>query len=234
MWLFPLAAAAVSGYLAGILAAQWRARHRSHLLAWSLALVMFAVASAAAGVGLLAGWTTSLYRAYYLFGAILNVPVLALGTIYLLAPRPVAHLFAVIVLVAGASATVVVTTAQMNAGGLDTSGIPRGSEVFPADVRLLSRFYSISGFLVVVSGAVWSAVRLLRRGEAHLRRLARANLLIAGGTTVVAAASEVARIGTGSAQGFIFAVGLLVGVSLMFLGFIRTRPPSSAASSPRE
>ncbi len=232
MWLFPLAAAAVSGYFAGILAVQWRARPRSHLLAWSLALVMFAVASGAAGVGLLAGWTTSVYRAYYLFGAIVNVPVLALGTIYLLAPRSVAHLSLAIVLVAAAAATVVVMTAQVRAGGLDTSGIPKGSEVLPAEVRLLSRWYSITGFLVVVSGAVLSAVRLLRRKEAHLRRLAGANLLIAGGTTVVAAASEVARVGTGSAQGFIFAIGLLAGVSLMFLGFIRTRPPTPPGSSP--
>jgi hypothetical protein len=223
MWLFPLAAAGVSGYFAGVLALQWHARHRPHHLAWSVALVMFGLASACAGLGLLVGWSPGLYRVYYLFGAILNVPVLALGTMYLLARRPVAHVCGLVVVIAGIAAIASVSTASVMARGLDTSGIPRGSEVLPSGVRMLSRYYSILGYVVVVGGAVWSALRLLRGREGGLKRLAEANLLIAAGTTVVAAGSEVARVGTGSTQGLAFAVGLFLGVSLMFLGFLRSR-----------
>lgn len=232
MWVFPLAAAAVSGCFGGALAVRWRERHSPHLLAWSLALAMFGIASAAAAVGLHTGWTPNAYRIYYLFGAIANGPVLALGTIYLLTRRPIAHVCAIVVAMACLGAAVAIANADVSSSGLGTGGVPRGSEVLTRDVRLLSRYYSITGFVVVVGGAVWSAVRLLRRREPHLRRLVGANLLIAVGTTVVAVASEVARVGTGSAQGFIFAVGLFVGVSVMFLGFLRTQPPSPSGSAP--
>ena len=228
MWVFPIAAAAVSAAFSAILGAQWRSRRRPHLAAWSVALLTFAVASAAAGVGMLSGWNAALFRTYYLFGAIVNVPVLALGTIYLLAPRGAANACALVVAAAVGLATLVVATTDVETSALDTAGIPRGSETLATGVRLLSRYYSIIGFVIVVTGAVWSAFRLLRTRQPHLKRLATANLLIALGTTVVAVASEVVRVGTGSVQGSIFAVGLFVGVSLMFAGFLRTRPPASA------
>jgi hypothetical protein len=138
----------------------------------------------------------------------------------------------VVVVIATVGAAVIVATADISSSGLDVEGIPRGSDVVPPGIRLLSRSYSIVGFVIVVGGAVWSALRLLRQREVRLRRLAGANLLIAAGVTVVAVASEVARLGTGSAQGFIFAVGLFVGVSVMFLGFTRTRPPRASRAVP--
>jgi hypothetical protein len=61
-----------------------RAR-RPHELAWTIALAMFALASAALAVGTTTGWDNGTFRAFYLLGAILNVPWLALGTVFLLA-----------------------------------------------------------------------------------------------------------------------------------------------------
>src|SRR2546421_1084257 len=66
---------------------RWLARHRRHELAWSVALLLFALASAALAAGAGTGWNGPLFRLFYLFGAIANVPFLALGTIYLL-PGP--------------------------------------------------------------------------------------------------------------------------------------------------
>jgi hypothetical protein len=83
----------------------------------------------------------------------------------------------------------------------------------------LSRYYSYAGFVVVTGGAVWSAWRLARGKTDQLRRLATANVLIAAGTVVVAVGGALARRG----QGSVFAVSLLVGVGLMFTGFLRTR-----------
>jgi hypothetical protein len=150
--------------------------------------------------------------------------VLALGTIYLLAPRKAAHICTAIVAVLSLGAAVDVSEVTLNVAPLATNGIPPASEVLPESIRTLSRIFSFSGFFVVVGGAVWSAVRLIRQRGAHLRRLASANLLIALGTTVAATASGFARYQRGS----IFSVGLLVGVSLMFLGFLRTRPRPTA------
>jgi len=228
MWVFPLAAALVSGYFSWLLGVQFSVRRRPNVLAWSIALGMFSLASAAAAFGGLFGWSPLTFRTYYLFGAVLNVPALALGTVYLLAPRRVANGTAILLIVGSCTAAIVVFNADLMAAGLDTEGIPRGSEVLSEDVRLLSRYFSISGFLVVVGGALWSAARLARGRQPNLKRLASANLLIALGTTVVAIASEMARIATGSVEDLVFAAGLFVGVSVMFAGFLKTRPPQAA------
>jgi hypothetical protein len=228
MWVFPLAAGFVSGYFSWLLATQYRAKRRPNLLAWSVALGMFSLASAAAAYGSLFGWSPLVFRIYYLFGAILNVPTLALGTLYLLAPRRVADAAALVLVCSSAVAAAIVLSADLTTAGLDTEGIPRGSEVLSEGVRLLSRYFSIIGFLIVVGGALWSAARLARQSQPQLKRLASANLLIALGTTVVAGASELARVATGSVEDLYFAVGLFVGVSIMFAGFLRTRTPSPA------
>ncbi|MGH2707724.1 MAG: hypothetical protein ACRDJK_05470, partial [Actinomycetota bacterium] len=83
--MFPLGAALVSAVFAALVARQWHARRRPHQLTWSLALAAFAIASVAASIGLRQGWTPPIYRIFYLFGAIVNVPLLAAGTVYLLA-----------------------------------------------------------------------------------------------------------------------------------------------------
>jgi hypothetical protein len=224
MWLFPFLAGLVSATFAALVLRSWAARRGPHLAAWGIALVMFAIASLAAASGMLFGWTSAMFRTYYLFGAIVNVPVLGLGTVYLLGARRVGHVAAIALTVVIVGAAIDVGEAPLHSGPLDTDGIPAGSQVLDEDVRTLSRIYSFTGFFVVAGGAAWSAIRLARRGGAHVRRLASANALIALGTTVAAIASGLARY----EQGAYFGIGLFIGVSLMFLGFIRTRPRPTA------
>ena len=55
---------------------------RNHALKyWGAALVLFSLASAMLVVGAAAGWSPLPFRLFYLFGAVLNVPVLALGSV---------------------------------------------------------------------------------------------------------------------------------------------------------
>ena len=58
-----------------------------HQGAWTFALALFALASAALATAASTGWDRGTFRAFYLLGAVLNVPWLALGTVYLLARR---------------------------------------------------------------------------------------------------------------------------------------------------
>lgn len=220
MWIFPALAALVSGVFAALVLKAWGARRGPHLVAWGIALLMFAVASMAAALGMLFGWSPTLFRTYYLFGAIANVPVLAVGTLYLLMPRRNAHLVAVAVTILSVGAAIDVFQAPLEVDALRTNEIPAGSDVLDEDIRTLSRVLSFAGFFVVAGGAAWSAFRLRRTGGAPLRHLASANLMIALGTTIAAIASGLARY----ERGAYFGVGLLLGVSLMFAGFMRTRP----------
>jgi hypothetical protein len=227
MWLFPLGAAVVSALFAALLGRQWLQRRRPNVAAWTIALGMFAVASFAPAVGMLGRWTPAWFRIYYLFGAVVNVPVLGLGTIYLLGSRRLGHASAALVVIASVTAAAIVWQTQLDAASLATNGIPKGSEVVSGGVRTLARVYSFAGFFVVLGGAVWSALRLARTRQDRLRRIAVGNGLIASGTLVVALGSGFAFYG----RGLPFAVGLFAGVCLMFWGFLKTRarPPGARA-----
>src|SRR6202035_3842346 len=126
MWIFPLGAALISATFAFLLGRQWVARRRPHQLAWTVALSMFAVATLATAQGVRLGWTPGLFQTYYLFGAMINVPFLAVGTVYLLANRRWAgHLFAALVLVAAAYGAVAMASAHLDAAVLEgVRGIP--------------------------------------------------------------------------------------------------------------
>ncbi|MEX0868662.1 MAG: hypothetical protein WD011_03230 [Nitriliruptoraceae bacterium] len=82
-------AVSVSALFALTLLRRWWARGRTNraLLIWGVALVMFCTASTALLVGPLNGWTSAEFRLFYVFGAVLNVPWLALGSIAVNASR---------------------------------------------------------------------------------------------------------------------------------------------------
>ena len=54
---------------------RWLSRRRPYDLAWTVALGLFALAAAALAAGAQAGWSGASFRVFYLFGAIVNVPV---------------------------------------------------------------------------------------------------------------------------------------------------------------
>lgn len=189
-----------------------------HQLAWTLALVLFTLAAAALATGAAVGWRSLTFRLFYLFGAILNVAFLALGTLYLLGGRRVGDRAAVVVGLGGAFAAGVVLSAPF-LHALPSSRLAQGSEVFGALPRVLAGLFSGLGSAVVLGGAVWSAVGYLgrRRDAPGARRMLVANLLIALGT-LVSGASGLLNSAVGAMTAF--AVTLTVGIAIIFAGFL--------------
>jgi hypothetical protein len=60
---------------------RWLERRQPHELVWTISLVMFALGSASLWLGGAIGWGEWSFKAFFLFGAILDVPFLALGTV---------------------------------------------------------------------------------------------------------------------------------------------------------
>ena len=210
---------------------RWLDRRRPHELAWSLSLLMFAAGSAALWLGAANGWDGPTFRSFYLFGAIVNVPVLALGTVYLLGGRRTGDIWAIVVGLGSAFAAGVVAVAPFHRP-IPAHRLPRGSEVFGPLPRVLAAVASGVGALVVLGGAVWSAVRLARSRRAApaggagggttgrvamTGRLVGANVLIAVGTLVLGAGGVLNSV-LDEMEGF--AVTLVVGISLIFAGFL--------------
>jgi hypothetical protein len=224
---FPLVAAGVSGAFAFLLFRQWKARRRLSQLAWGVALAQYAVASLAVAYGVTQGWDATLYRTFYLFGAMLNVPWLALGSIALLGRRSVTFVASAAVAVATLWGLIKTFGGEVTEriladgrvvkevfGGLD---IPSGKDVWLADpsIRTLAVIYSVVGYAIVVLIAIYTSSP--RKGVAPPAERVRANLLVASGVTIVAVGSTaLVRLARGSA----FSVTLAAGVAVMFVGFL--------------
>ena len=212
MILFPAAAALVSTIFAIQLLTSWAHRKRLPMLAWGIAMTMYAIASLAVAAGVSGGWDPTLYRIYWLFGALLNVPYLALGSVALLGRRPVTAVMLGLVAASTLIAAVVVASASVHIASSASNQIPRGSEAWGKGTlaAMLPTYMSIPAYVIVVLIAAASS----RGGNLPPHRI-RGNWLIAIGATLVAAGAPFARYGRGAA----FSVFLAVGVIVMFLGF---------------
>lgn len=195
---------------------RWLDRRRAHDLMWSVSLVFFCVASAALWLGVAKGWDVATFRVFFLFGAIVNVPWLAIGSIYLLAGPRHGRRWAMVTAALSCFAAGVMVVAPTKRA-VPLVGLPKGSAIFGVLPRVLAAVASGAGALVVVTGAVWSAVMLTRRRSRPASRLAVGNVLIALGTLVLGASGTVAgRIGEVRA----FALTLVIGITVLFSGFL--------------
>jgi hypothetical protein len=226
-WLLPGIAAAASAAFAAAVLRQYAARRRPHQLAWGIALSMFAVASLALTAGVAAGWTPLSFKLYYLFGAVLNVPWLALGTVQLLAGRTMRRAYMAGLAAFTALSVVLVALARVTPADL-AARLPEGRDFLPVAVRALAVLGNTVGTVVVVAGAVASGLAL--RSRRDLRPRFEGTLLIALGVLLAAGGGVFAFLASSDK----LAAGLALGASVMYLGFRRAsgpvRPP--VASGP--
>jgi hypothetical protein len=205
---------------------RWLLRRRRHELAWTVALAMFVLAAAALAAGAQAGWSGAIFRVFYLFGAIINVPFLALGTVYLLSDRRRGDEAAIGVAVFAAFAAGVVVTAPFRAP-LPMNELVQGSKVFGPLPRVLAAVGSAGGAIVIFAGAAWSAWRAHSREGAH--RYVWSNGMIALGTLILGGSGTLNSVfGAMTA----FAVTLLVGIVVIFIGFLLASAPADFLTPP--
>lgn len=219
-WLLPGVAAAASAAFAVAVLRQYAARRRPYQLAWGIALSMFTVASLALTAGVVAGWTPVSFKLYYLFGAVLNVPWLALGTVELLAGLAVRRAYLAALAVFTLVSVILVALARVTAADLAGRLLPEGKEFLPVAVRVLAVVGNTVGTLVVVGGAVASGLAM--RSRRDLRPRFEGTLLIALGVLLAASGGVLAFLASSDK----LALGLAVGASVMYLGFRRASTPA--------
>jgi hypothetical protein len=186
------------------------------------------------------GWSSGVFRLFFLAGAVLNVAWLALGTVYLLVGRRVGDIVQTTLVALTGLATGIVLIAPMKTE-IVADEFPTGREVFGVAPRILAAVGSGVPALVIILGALWSTWRVLAKKNPSLtsantrqvispRRLAIGNVLIATGTIVLSASGTLAgRLGKDRA----FAVTLLAGVIVLFAGFLVASNSTRRASVQR-
>jgi hypothetical protein len=218
-WIIPAIAVAAAGAFATAVLLQYGQRRKPYQLAWGIALSMFAVASLALTLGVAAGWSPSNFKLYYLFGAILNVPWLALGTVLLLGRPATARVYLGCLLAFSLASVALVVLAPVTSADLAGGLVPEGRRFLPLAVRVLAVTGNVVGTLVVIGGAVVSGLALRRRRE--LRARFEGNLLIALGVAFAAGGGVFAFLDQSGKLG----AGLAVGACVMYLGFWRASAP---------
>jgi len=188
----------------------YRRRPRPHIAAYATGMTMFAVATWAFFVGLQFGWTGPVYRTFYLFGAILNIPFLALGSMFLVVGKRSGHAMAIALGALTAISTTLTATVPF-ANPLPESGVPH--EVFASGFgpRLFAIIGGAVGSTILIILALVSVFRFWRTN----RSIVWGNLLIVAGTFAAASGGTGLALGESSA----FALSLLVAVTLIWAGY---------------
>jgi hypothetical protein len=191
---------------------RWLQKRQPHELSWAFAFALFTMAAACLAAGAEAGWSSGVFRGFYLFGAIANVPLLALGS-FAIANRgrklriQVATWTTVAFVVFAAG----VMAATPLVGPLPHDELAQGSDVLQPLPRILAAVGSGLGASIVFAGSLWSAVR---------HRQARnvvANSLIATGTAILGMSGMLNSVADAMTA---FAITLVLGITVLFVGFL--------------
>ncbi|MHB8573984.1 MAG: hypothetical protein ACYDCQ_01505 [Dehalococcoidia bacterium] len=219
-----LLATIVTFVFAGAVLRQHLRRPRLYRLIWALALLFYGVATLVQFLAETGGWSLALFRLWYLSGGLLTAAYLGQGTACLLLGRRTSRFLLLLLIFATVwsvwrTATVSLTLHAI----LPPAGrVSPNAAGLPGDLRALAALLNIYGTLLLIGGAVWSAVvywdRMLdKRRAAGYRALS--TLLIAGGSLVVAAAGSLETLGHGE---YLYAAEI-VGISIIFVGFLRSQ-----------
>jgi len=210
----PLLSAVVSFVFAVTVLDQFFARRKPYQLIWAIGLFMYFISTGTEFWTEAWGLNETIYRLWYLFGAIFVAAYLGMGTLYLLARRRVAHIIMAILLVASFYAILRVFTASID---LSTLYYLSG-RAMPQGVRLMTPFFNTFGTVALVGGAIYSAWVFWRRRLMPHRVVS--NILIAVGAILPAVGGTHMRLG-GCLQ--LFYLLELLGIIIIFIGFLRSR-----------
>lgn len=209
---------------AAVVLARFVRRRQAHNFFWGVGLLMFGMGTFAEAY-LAVAWNETLFRSWYLFGAMLNAGWLGHGTLTLLARRRWVNAVGIVLVIfslIGAAAVFAIPlngnafTVEHTLGEQYKAILPAG-----APVRMFTPFFNIYGSLFLIGGAVYSAYMYWRR-QASVNRVL-GNVLIAVGALTVASAGTLTRLFFG---GFM-AWSELIAAVLMFAGFMIASAPAA-------
>lgn len=210
----PLSSAIISFVFAIAVLDQFFARRKPYQLVWTIGLFMYCISTGTEFLTVIWGLNETVYRLWYLFGAIFVAAYLGVGTIYLLARRRIAHIIMGILLIASLYAMIRVFTADIDLSNLQVlSGI-----AMPRGIRLMTPLFNTFGTVALVGGAIYSAWVFWHRKIMPHRVIS--NILIAVGAILPAVGGTHMRLSGGLQLFYVFE---LLGIMIIFIGFLRSR-----------
>jgi len=219
----PFVSSVISFVLAFILLRRFLARRGLHLLVWGIGMVFYGMGGFCEGYYGAFGWNATIFRMWYLLGAILVAAWLGQGTVYLLAKPRWAHGLMVVLALGSLYGLFRIFGAQLDPE-LMTTSLHTGSEmsgdaIVTSGVRSLTPFFNLYGTVALVGGAAYSAWIFWKKRVLLHRTIG--NILIAAGAILPAFGGAFSRMGLSGA----LYISELLGVIIIFIGFIRSITP---------
>ncbi|MFN3974520.1 MAG: hypothetical protein ACK4K2_04505 [Dehalococcoidia bacterium] len=231
----PMATAVIALFFALTLLDQFLERRRPYQAVWGVGMALYGVASLLQALWQVGVTGDVVFRLWYLTGGMLVAAYLGVGTVYLHAPRWVAHGVLVVLLALTALGTALTFTTPFQEGadlihlqGRAMASIDPQSQVryFPPSVGGLTAFLNAAGSIFLVGGAAYSAVVFARRRQAIYRVVS--NALIAVGAFISASGGTLERFDIPQPH----TIALLIGIVVIYAGFLRSREVISAFRVP--
>jgi hypothetical protein len=198
--LLPLGSSLLSLVFAAMVFDQWRQTRRSFQLVWAVGLLCYAIGAGTEFAGSAFGWNEPLYRAWYLFGAVLVAAYLGMGTIYLLARTSFGYFAAVTIFLGGVLSWVFSVLPDPKTGQL----------LYPGAVTVGAAAFVLASVGAVAIGL---ATALRREWAAHFALAVLVAASLAAAYLVLAAPLP--------APGFVLAADTHVPVGAAFPGYVR-------------
>jgi len=200
-----------------------RSPHARYLMWWTIGVALFGLGTFTEALTTVAGWNEPTFRLWYIAGALLGGAPLAQGTAYLLMKRRNADRLTVALVVYVAIAAVFVLTTPLAADAAEIGRLD-GEAMEWQWVRLFSPLINTYALVLLMGGAIWSAVRYRRQGGGTGARVT-GNWLIAIGALLPGIGGAFTRAGHVE----VLYVGELVGLILIWRGYsliVGDRTPS--------
>ncbi|MGO8949529.1 MAG: hypothetical protein ACLQUY_18140 [Ktedonobacterales bacterium] len=209
-------------------------RPRPYKLMWTLGLLFYGTAAAAAFAGSANHWTVAEYKTWYFFGGILTAAYLGLGSFYLLGPRRIADIITAIAVVLSLYAAVRIliyqvpsaTVAKLASSTTVEVTNVQTFQVLPPDLSAIAIVMNIPGALFLFGGALWSAWTFWQKHAPGYRVISMGFLAL--GAVVPSITTGLQRLGysSGAALGeFLGALFLLTGLLISLDVFTVFRIP---------
>jgi hypothetical protein len=227
--LIPLASSILSFVFAILVFRRYAKRRGPYLLLWGIGMTFYAIGGFCEAAFGIWGWNSLVFRAWYLFGAVLVAAWLGQGTVYLLARRRWADGLMIVLAIGSLYAAFRVFSAELDpslmTSGLHTASELSGHAIVTPGVRGLTPIFNLYGTVTLVGGALYSAWIFWRKRILLHRVLG--NLMIAAGALLPAFGGAFSRFGV---SGVLY-LSELLGAILLFLGFLRATTPMGGEAS---
>jgi len=187
-----------------------------HLAWWTVGVLLYGVGTATESLITLQGWNETVFRTWYISGALLGGAPLAQGTVHLILSKNKANILSVILIVVVLVAAVCVILSPIDYTQVEQFK-PTGKALAWSWVRAFSPFINTYALIFLAGGAAWSAWKYKKQSGSRNRSIG--NALIAVGAVLPGIGGTFTRFGMTE----VLYVTELIGLALIYAGYQRMR-----------